>query len=954
MSRWWKCDLQVATPREPNFHAPVDGWNLATEAGRAAAADRYMAAAKDQGLEVLVLADHNNADWTDEMVEAGKRAGIVVFPGMEITTASGQDGAHLVIIGDLKKTSADLTTLLHSVCGYGPDFPVTAPDGTPAISSKTMLQVLDDLPEDYLAFAPHAFNDNGILSKRTVNKELRWRSLHHPRLGAVDVGDGSGLGDSDSFRAKWIRRELAHFPCLPNLAWVSTSDAYALTDLGSRFTWIRMSTPTLEALRQAFLDHYARIVCDWDERFTGTAVTPNDIPHAWIEQLTLKGLPTATGDISVNFDSRLNVIIGGRGSGKSTIVAALRNLYGDLDSLPRQAQAEARELIGNVFASATVEATHHLAHSGEGQVAKWSAGSGPTTQRPGASTTVTDFKIRVMNQKELFERAANVPNDRFITSRNLLNLVDDALAAGSSGPGSAAAFQAAFDEVRTEWVAAARRHQSEREAVKHRDVVAARVAELTRQVEAFDNPASAQRRVQNDLRRSQATWFDRILTDTESALDAVTNLLESRIVVEPLNPPVHRVDSDSSDFEFPGLADRLAAIREDAVVSVSRELNRSRELLRAAEAQRATSQWQRAVEAAADDVQEYLRELAELGLDPDAYEQVQAQLANQSAALESLERRIAELPKLEAEVHRLWLAMETMLEQRRANRAGLLDQVAERSELLRFTLTPARDEVAWSSTVRDLLGLRSDGFLEEVPLLAAWLWSSPEGEVRNDRLADWQLACVTGDFSPLPREAGMRTNWVARLTNLDPLVRTRLAAEVAPDVIEMQFLREHGDPGQEGDWQPLTAGSPGQRSAAMLSFVLNYGVEPLVLDQPEDDLDTEWISELVVRQLRSSRWSRQLIVVTHNANIPVNADAERILVLENSDGGIRIRGSNVDDDHVGSLEDERVRADIQQIMEGGVEAFVRRERRYNNELNTYRAAMRAAAGPPDVEHGGDD
>jgi ATPase subunit of ABC transporter with duplicated ATPase domains len=161
----------------------------------------------------------------------------------------------------------------------------------------------------------------------------------------------------------------------------------------------------------------------------------------------------------------------------------------------------------------------------------------------------------------------------------------------------------------------------------------------------------------------------------------------------------------------------------------------------------------------------------------------------------------------------------------------------------------------------------------------------------------------------------------------------------------MEFLREDGDRAVEGDWKPLTAGSPGQRSAAMLSFVMHHGVEPLVLDQPEDDLDTEWITQLVVRQVRTSRWTRQLVVVTHNANIPVNADAERVIVLENHGGGIRVRQTPADNGeavvHVGALEQPHVRRDIQQIMEGGVVAFVRREKRYNNELNTYRAAMRA-------------
>src|SRR4051794_6571280 len=98
MSRWWKCDLQVASPGARGFQHPQDSrWDLSTAEGRDAAADDYMAAASARGVEVLVLADHNSADWIVSMVAAGQRAGVHVLPGVEITTASGADGAHLII-----------------------------------------------------------------------------------------------------------------------------------------------------------------------------------------------------------------------------------------------------------------------------------------------------------------------------------------------------------------------------------------------------------------------------------------------------------------------------------------------------------------------------------------------------------------------------------------------------------------------------------------------------------------------------------------------------------------------------------------------------------------------------------------------------------------------------------------------------------------------------------------
>lgn len=951
VTRWWKCDLQVASPGARDFQRPADGpWDLDTPDGRTAAADRYMAAAVARGVEVIGLADHNSADWLPVMAEAGRRAGIFVFPGLELTTGSGADGAHLILLGDKDKTKEDFDTILAGPCGFGGDHPAFQPNGNPAAAPRTLPQILDALPDDYLAIAPHAFNDNGIASENTIEGDLRWKALHHHRLGAIDVGDASTIENPASFRARFVRRELNDFPCLPNLAFVSTSDSYSLDGIGSRTTWIRMATPSLEALRQAFLDHEARIVCDWDARYYGTNLTPNDISHGWVESVSVSGLSTAEAELNVRFDPRLNVLIGGRGAGKSTVVAALRCLYGDLAGLPPQTGVEARKLTADVFGEARVSGQHHLPHSGDVQRTHWTPSGGPSTDRADGTATRTSFKVRVVNQKELFERAANTADDPHMTSRNLLQLVDDALGAAGAGPGSASDFRAALDEAQTAWAAAARRYQAEVDAVADQDLVADRVEELRGQVSAFDDETRRARREQNDQRLAEGTWLDALQTslaaDTAAVGDTVRASLAS--TESPLPEAQAPADPDAND-----LAIALAAIRASLHDDLSSRLAAAETELATWRNQRAASAWQGRHQNAVIDTAAYTAELAALGLDPNAYEQVRAQLAEQQSLYSSLSARAAHLPRLRAAVDDAWAGIDALLANRREERTQLLVDVAERSRILRFALQPAADETAWTQRVRELLNLRADGFLDEVPALARWLWTETEGEEREARLQMWRDACVSGSLEALTAAARLRSSWASRLSQLDPLVRARVAAEIPEDTVNMRFLREGGDANREQDWQPLTAGSPGQRSAAMLSFVLHYGTEPLVLDQPEDDLDTEWITQLVVRQLRTSRWTRQLIVVTHNANIPVNADAERTIVLENARRGIAIRTSPPEGvesnphEHCGPLEDARVRADIQQIMEGGIDAFVRRERRYNNELNTYRAALqRARTTPP--------
>ena len=114
----------------------------------------------------------------------------------------------------------------------------------------------------------------------------------------------------------------------------------------------------------------------------------------------------------------------------------------------------------------------------------------------------------------------------------------------------------------------------------------------------------------------------------------------------------------------------------------------------------------------------------------------------------------------------------------------------------------------------------------------------------------------------------------------------------------------------------IEQGSPGQKNAALLAFILSYGNEPLLLDQPEDDLDNELIYNLVVERLRNTKSKRQVIVVTHNANIVVNGDAELVFPLEVIDGETYIR-------QAASIQEKDVREAICNILEGGKKAFER-------------------------------
>ena len=128
-------------------------------------------------------------------------------------------------------------------------------------------------------------------------------------------------------------------------------------------------------------------------------------------------------------------------------------------------------------------------------------------------------------------------------------------------------------------------------------------------------------------------------------------------------------------------------------------------------------------------------------------------------------------------------------------------------------------------------------------------------------------------------------------------------------------------------WQTLDRLSTGQKATAVLLLLLLESDAPFVVDQPEDDLDNRFITEGVVPRMREEKRRRQFLFSTHNANIPVLGAAELILGLSAS-GEADVGGATVSSEHMGSIDARPVRELVEELLEGGEDAFERRRRKY--------------------------
>ncbi|MBZ9577685.1 hypothetical protein KJA13_01465 [Patescibacteria group bacterium] len=123
------------------------------------------------------------------------------------------------------------------------------------------------------------------------------------------------------------------------------------------------------------------------------------------------------------------------------------------------------------------------------------------------------------------------------------------------------------------------------------------------------------------------------------------------------------------------------------------------------------------------------------------------------------------------------------------------------------------------------------------------------------------------------------------------------------------------------NYKPLSECSIGERSTAVLSIILVSGETPLIIDQPEDDLDHSYIFKPLADIIKHVKKKRQLIFASHNANIVINGDAEQILIME-AEGGKHGKIT------ISTIEDIEKRNKLLSILEGGRDAFDKREKKY--------------------------
>jgi hypothetical protein len=290
--------------------------------------------------------------------------------------------------------------------------------------------------------------------------------------------------------------------------------------------------------------------------------------------------------------------------------------------------------------------------------------------------------------------------------------------------------------------------------------------------------------------------------------------------------------------------------------------------------------------------------------------------------VEERQKRLADVqteadkfPQVLAELHAVW---RSQFEARRATAEAI--QAAVASQTVRLTTVLMADEAsfkaAWARLApadkRGKLARRWEDYGDE--LFSEW-------RKRGDASVWETLEAARTDKGVLETVLleDLHQTLFAHLEseNVQPLWEDVRTSRVS-DGIDVELLRE--DRTVAGSMSGAL--SEGQRNTVLLNLMLARGEGPIVIDQPEDELDSSFIYRTLVQDLRAAKSKRQLIVATHNANLPVNADAEQIYALEARDGRGKRRAQ-------GGLDRKGVAEAVLDIMEGSEQAFKQRSEKYH-------------------------
>ena len=921
-SRWWKFDFHTHTPASVDTHP----WQRAKGKENEVAPEKWLLEYMEAGIDCVAVTDHNTGEWIDKLKFAYEKMRqqapdgfreLTLFPGVEISV---HGGFHLLAIFDPSVSADTITKLLGSV-RYG---------GTPGDSDEVTKASATDVMEAVLKaggipIPAHADQPKGLLCVKPDGN----RKCAQDSNTVKQVMTAEGL-----LAVEWSNTQ----PSVPivvekeadRLASVLGSDCHSFRGdhiPGSRYTWIKMAKPTLEGLRLALLDGNGVSVRRSDEGDEGD-FEPFKTPAHFITRIEIESARFMGNKKAeqLEFTPYYNALIGGRGTGKSSIVHAMRLAYRRHEELrhlddkaepKRQFENFAEPVSGREGDGALRDKTeirivldrdgvmHRLRwrQNGTGAVVEEQHNNGEWQASSSQALTAERFPVRLFSQGQIAAMAGE-------SRQALLDVIDEA--ADRNGD-----LRRDFDEAKRTYFSQRAQLREIDGQLQDRADLERRLADLKRKLEAIEQSGHSEvlRAHQQALRQHKEV--NASLKQLHGMPEHIKSLTRD-LLLDDWPEGVFDPEKDRNMISWRKQAEQaLGEARETLSGTASTLAEKVKKL----GDDDHLGEWRQSVDQIQAEYQKMQSMLAGQGVtDPREFGrrvQEHQRLEGQLKNLDGLQQEKDELTARNKSQREQVLHRRKALTEARQQFVGntLANNLFVRMEVVGFGFEARNIE----RSLRDLLDCQDDRFAGDIlqdgkSKGLAYKLAGSGDENREEVLEKIKQNLITVDTK-------FGKHFQNFLKSKKPEFEDHINCWFPDDDLRIEYSRD----GQGRDWAAITQGSQGQRSAALLAFLLAFGDEPLVLDQPEDDLDNHLIYDLIVRQIRENKLRRQLIIVTHNPNIVVNGDAEMVHALDFRGGQCRVV-------ECGALQEKSVREEVCRIMEGGREAFSRRWARLGREV----------------------
>ena len=927
-AHFYKCDLQVHTPRDQNWN----GQDAVTPEERVRYAETLVNACREKGLSAIAITDHHDMAFIPFVSRAAEEETdflgvtlppeerLVVFPGIELTLGVPCQALLILDANFPDNMFMPLLTAL-TITPVSDDQPrngnvIRLNDIHSFVALKDQLDKQSWLKDRYIIF-PNVTGEGefSLLRSGQMGKYIEMPCVGGFLDGSMDKLRAGPRGILDGRNKEWGNKRIACFQ-------TSDNRYEDHRDLGKVSTWIKWATPTAEALRQACLARESRVSQD----------SPR-LPSVVVGSISVSN-SAFLGPIDLELNPQYNALIGGRGTGKSTILEYLRWALCDQptgiedDDMPNY-QARRRRLIDQTLKllKATVEVRFEV--NGVPHVVRRNSEDGSLLLKIANDEmrACTEEEVRALlpiqaySQKQLSDVSVRAEElTRFITAPIRAELSRIERRATDSA------------EIIRQSYATVRRERALRQTIQKRDLEEKSLAEQAKNLRAALTGLSEEDR--NLIDRGKIfDAADRSVQSWQNEINSVRNgaaALQQTVAsyLAQAEPP----QTEPEEKILKAAHEEYRAFLVEATAALDEMIGSAAAITVATETMDADSPWRQwaeklaafktAYEAAVQRSSAHSEKMKQL---KDIEEQISKHARETARVKDDLRSLAAARGNYQAE-RDIW---QTLLKERddllNAQCQGL---TASSDEAIRAHVQRYSDATDFINSLRQSLsGSRIQG--SKIEGLAESITTAADGGVHwnalledLEKLAEFDVEQVGADQRP---ETSVLS--AAGLTNAD---LDRMARALKPEnwltlsLTPIRSMPVFEYRAREAEYIPFRNASAGQQATALLKTLLNQAGPPLIIDQPEEDLDNPVMLE-VVKQVWQAKQKRQLIFASHNANLVVNGDAELVAWCDYRAPSDQARGLIAGE---GAIDMPKVCEAIKKIMEGGEAAFNLRKEKY--------------------------